>query len=107
MLRHVLLERTLVSRKTQLDGKLEISADTATRLASLGNALAVVNRGERGSARVVSMTCTCGKRRGGPHVHHFVESPILSSLVAGSEVRLDLDQDSATLRIGSEPPTDT
>jgi hypothetical protein len=103
----MLLERRLVSPRTQLDGKLEVSAGTATRLASLGNALAVVTGGESGSARVESMTCTCAKRSGEPHVHHFVESPILKSLAAGSEVRLELDQDSALLRIHSEADTKT
>jgi hypothetical protein len=104
----MLLERTLVSRKTPLDGKLEVTAETAARLAAVGDALAVVVQGATGNARVESMTCTCAKRAGERHVHHFVESPILKSLVAGSEVRLELTLDSATLRIESlmQPQTE-
>ena len=103
----MLLEERVVSRKTQVDGKLEVSAGTAARLASLGDALAVISGGVSGSARIESMTCTCAKRSGEPHVHHFVESPILKSLAAGSEVRLELAQDSATLRIHSLEQTRT
>lgn len=95
----MLLEQRLVSRKTQVDGKLEVAAETATRLAALGSALVVVARGERGGAQVESMACTCAKRSGEPHVHHFVASPVLKSLVAESEVRLELERESATLRI--------
>lgn len=95
----MLLEQTQVSRKTPLDGKVEISADTAARLATLGKPLAVVARGETAGARVETLTCTCAKRSGEPHVHHFVESPILKALAAGSEVRLELEPDTATLRI--------
>src|SRR5688500_12543406 len=101
----MLLEERLVSRKTRVAGKLEVSAETAARLASLGNALAVVARGESGSARIESMTCTCAKRSGEPHVHHFVQSPILKSLAVGAPVRLELEQDSATLRIVSQTET--
>ena len=97
----MLLEHRQVSRKTQVDGRLEVSADTAVRLAALGSSLAVVIRDDSGSARIESMTCTCAKRSGEPHVHHFVASPILRSLTPGAEVRLELEPDSATLRIHS------
>jgi hypothetical protein len=95
----MLLEQREVSRKTQVDGRLEVSADTAARLAPLGNVFEVVAHGERAGARVASMTCTCAKRSGEPHVHHFVESPILKSLAGGTQVQLILEPDSATLHV--------
>jgi hypothetical protein len=98
----MLLEQREVSRKTQLDGKLEISPATANRLAAFGTALGVVAAGKRASARVEAMTCTCAKRSGEPHVHHFLESPILKSLTGGAHVRLELEQATATLHVHLE-----
>jgi hypothetical protein len=94
-----LLERVVVSRKTPGDGRLMISAASAARLAALGD-VALERGGERGAARLHSMTCTCAKGEGhGPHVHHFVESPLLKALEPGTEVALELDDRAATLRI--------
>ena|SRR5687768_15878330 len=98
----MLLEQREVSPKTQLDGKLEISTGTAGRLTSFGDALAVAAGGERAPARIESMTCTCAKRSGEPHVHHFVASPILKHLPGGAAVRLELEPESATLHVHIE-----
>ena len=97
-----LLERVVVSRKTPADGRLMISADSAARLAALGG-LSVEHEGERADARLHEMTCTCTKEGAhegrGAHVHHFVESPLLRTLGPGSEITLELDEGSATLRV--------
>jgi hypothetical protein len=84
------LERRTVSRKTPGDGKLEITKVAAGRLESLGREFPVVVDDESGIAQLGMMPCTC---RGGdkPHVHYFVESALLRSLAAGSEVDLALD----------------
>jgi hypothetical protein len=98
-----LLERVIVSRKTPGDGRLMISAASAARVAALGQ-VTLERNGERGPARLHEMTCTCAKggAKGeghGEHVHHFVESPLLTALVPGSEVALELDERAATLRV--------
>jgi hypothetical protein len=95
----MLLERRVVSGKTAVDGKLEVSAETAARLAALGNALAVVCQGTSEGARIESMTCTCAKGSGEPHIHHFVTSPVLKSLGAGAQVSLELRPETTTLQI--------
>jgi hypothetical protein len=84
------LERRTVSRKTAGDGKLEITKPTAETLAPLGSPFPIVVNARVGDARLVIMPCTC---RGGdrPHVHSFIESDVLRSLTAGSEVDLVLD----------------
>ena len=96
----MLLERRIVSRKTPLDGKLEISPDVAARLAGLGDDFALASAGRTGRARLESMTCSCAKGAGSGHVHHFVESPLLTALAPESVVRLELDAaQPGTLRI--------
>lgn len=84
------IERRTVSRKTPGDGKLEITKVAAERLESLGAEFALAVDANRGRGNLGSMPCTC---RGGdkPHVHYFVESDLLRSLAAGSEVDLFLD----------------
>ena len=94
----MLIERRLVSRKTPLDGRLEISYDAATRLASLGSQFPIRAVNEVGVARVESMPCTCEKGQTGQHVHHFVESAILRALIPGSEVSVEIDGASAVVR---------
>ena len=93
----MLIERRLVSRKTPLDGRLEISHDAATRLSSLGAEFPIRAAHEVGVARVEAMACTCQKGQGGQHVHHFVESAILRALVPGSEVSVEIDGSTAVV----------
>ena len=84
------IERRTVSRKTPGDGKLEITKVAAERLEPLGTEFVLAVNDTRGRGSLGTMPCTC---RGGdkPHVHYFVESDLLRSLTAGSEVDLFLD----------------
>jgi hypothetical protein len=84
------IERRTVSRKTPGDGKLEITKVAARRLEALGTEFPLAVDARRGRGSLGTMPCTC---RGGdkPHVHYFVESDLLRSLAAGSEVDLFLD----------------
>jgi hypothetical protein len=104
----MLLDERSVSRKTPLDGRLEISAAAADRLAALGDAFALVCAGHDGRARLSSFTCTCEKGSGGSHVHHFLESPLLAALSPGTVVRVELDERAPTVRVepaGTAPAT--
>lgn len=94
----MLLETRQVSRKTPLDGKLEISAEAASRLATLGAEFTLVSAGRTDIGRLRAMTCTCAKMASGSHVHHFLESPLLRSLTPGSEVGVEMEGGEA--RIG-------
>jgi hypothetical protein len=88
----VLIEQCTVSRKTPLDGKLEISAVAAERLESLGATFPVRTARGEGRARLHAMSCTCAKGGGaGQHRHHFVESDVLRALEPGTEVRVEID----------------
>lgn len=95
----VLLERRAVSRKTPLDGKLEISGASAERLATLGAEFALASGGATGRARLLSMACGCAKGAGSGHVHHFVESPLLMALRPESDVLVELDETPLRLRV--------
>jgi hypothetical protein len=48
----MLLDERTVSRKTPLDGRLEISAAAADRLAALGDDFALVSAGRAGRGRL-------------------------------------------------------
>ena len=88
----MIIEQSTVSRKTPLDGRLEISAGAAERLASLGATFPVRTEKDEGLARLHEMSCTCAKAgSAGSHVHHFVESDILRALEPGTGVRVELD----------------
>jgi hypothetical protein len=91
-----LLERRAVGRKTPLDGRLELSPESAGRLRGLGDEFAVLALGREGVGRLETMECTCGKspgaKAGERHIHHFVASPLFRELAAGAEVRVDLDE---------------
>lgn len=90
----MLIERRTVSRKTPFDGKLEISAATAAKLQTLGASFLLRTASGEGRARLHEMTCTCTKAgASGQHLHHFVESDALRALAAGSDVRVELDDD--------------
>jgi len=88
----VVIEHRTVSRKTPLDGRLEIAESTAAQLKPLGKNFHVRTAHGEGSARLHEMTCTCAKSgSAGQHVHHFVESDVLRALEPGELVRLELD----------------
>jgi hypothetical protein len=88
----MVIEQPTVSRKTPLDGRLEISESTVTKLAPLGETFPVHTVHGSGEARLHAMTCTCAKSAStGQHVHHFVESDVLRALEPGVRVRLELD----------------
>ena len=92
-------ETVVVSRKTPDDGRLLIPEALADRLASAGPDLAVRRAGESAPARLHSISCVCGKGASGPapHVHRFVESPLLTSLVPDTEVVLRLEDEAGSV----------
>jgi len=88
----VLIEHQTVSRRTPLDGRLEISESAVAHLEPLGQTFPVRTAHGDGEARLHVMTCTCARsERTGQHVHHFVESNVLRALEPGARVRLELD----------------
>ena len=99
----MLLLQTIVSRKTPLDGRLEITKRAAQRFDDLDGAFDVELAGDRARGTIGTMECTC---RGvdNPHVHYFIESPAFKQLAAGDEVDIDLDQTTRTVRIEPRRP---
>jgi hypothetical protein len=96
------LERQTVSRKTPGDGRLEIGAQTADQLRSLGAELHASRDGLRAPAAVENMSCTChGKET--PHQHHFLRSTLFAQLKPGSTVDLDLDAQAGVVRVIEAP----
>jgi len=95
----VLHLQTVVSRKTPLDGRLEIPESLAGRLESTGTGLIVSLFGEEAGARIEEMACTCAKGAGANHVHHFLAADALRSLPAGANVNLSVDVDQGLVRI--------
>jgi hypothetical protein len=88
----MLIEQPTASRKTPLDGRLEISESTVAKLTPLGETFPVHTEHGSGEARLHTMSCTCAKSAStGQHVHHFVESDVLRALEPGARVRLELD----------------
>jgi hypothetical protein len=98
----MLLDRRTVSRKTPLDGKLEIAAGAAARLAPFGPDLTIHTDAGDDTVRLSSMTCTCAKGGGSGHVHHFLESPILKGLKEGDGVVIRWDEDARIVRLVGE-----
>ena len=94
----MLLERRTVSRKTPLDGKLEISPRPEVAVTPLGSALTVEWQGREAPASVARMSCTCAKGAG-QHQHVFLESELFRALDAGTQVDLALDEGSARLTV--------
>lgn len=86
----MLLQHQTVSRKTPNDGMLEITSDTAGRITGSGGDLSVEAGGGHAGASIRTMTCSCGKRGDGEHVHYFLESEALRGLTPGAEVRVEL-----------------
>lgn len=100
----MLIVTTIVSRKTPLDGKLEIPAALANRLVSLEAPLTLSVGGDEHGVTVVEMACTCAKGgQAGQHVHHFLASDILRGLAPESNVSVAVDVDRGHIQIDSEP----
>ena len=94
----MLVERRPVSRKTPLDGRLEITRVGAARLGGIGDGFEVAIGDDHAPARLGTMECTCrGPER--PHVHYFLESPALKQLEPGRDVDLDLEAIGNLIRI--------
>ena len=85
-----LLERRTVSRKTQNDGRLEISPAAAARLGRLPEGLRVELTGRTSPATLDRMACTC-RAEGKAHEHYFIQSELLRELATGAEVDLSVD----------------
>ena len=99
----VLHLQVVVSRKTPLDGRLEIPESLAHRLLATDEPLIVSIPGAQADVRVEEMPCTCAKGAGGNHIHHFLAADALKSLPAGANVNLVVDVDEGSVRI--ELPT--
>jgi hypothetical protein len=97
----MLLETLVVSRKTPRDGKLDISVAAAARLGRLRPDLRVLALGREGAASTETFTCTCGKRGGGSHIHHFLASELFKGLAEGAEVTLELDEGTRRLTVAT------
>jgi hypothetical protein len=96
-----LLQRAVVSRKTLLDGKLEVSDATAARLGGSGASVRIAVDGAlpesdtaMASATVTEIRCECARaRQTGVHRHRFLESERFRSLAVDTHLDLDLDSD--------------
>ena len=95
--------QVVVSRKTALDGRLEIPESLARRLSDSDVPLRISIPGGESDVRVEEMACTCLKGAGGNHVHHFLAADALKALPAGCNVNLSVDVDEGAVRI--EVPT--
>lgn len=93
---------TVVSRKTPLDGRLEIPESLADRLASIGGPLLVELPGGESPVTIEEMACTCAKGAGGSHRHHFLSADILRELPAGATASIEADVDEGRIRIDLE-----
>jgi hypothetical protein len=89
----IIQDNVTVSRKTPLDGKLEVSDAAATRLTSLGETFVVRLGGVAAAGTVESMACHCARAAGAGHVHHFLVSDVTRSLEPGREVAVVLADD--------------
>jgi len=84
------LEYRTVSRKTPGDGKVEITRPVADKLKRVGTRLQIETPAGKGTAELTSMPCTC-RGENNPHEHWFLASPLLRSLVPGTEISLSLE----------------
>jgi hypothetical protein len=91
----------MVSRKTALDGRLEIPESLAGRLASTEAPLRVAVLGNDAPVQLEEMTCTCAKGAGGNHRHHFLVAEMLKDLTSGANINLAVDVDAGLIRIES------
>ena len=100
----MLIVRTVVSRKTPRDGRLEIPESLASRLLSLELPLSISLGDDEHDVAVEEMPCTCSKAlQGGQHVHHFLASDVLKGLTPETNVSVAVDVDRGHILIDSEP----
>ena len=85
------LERTVVSRKTPGDGRLEILPATGDQLRRAGVELLVIVGDAKAAGSVETMPCGCAKGAAG-HAHTFLRAEPLRALRPESVVALSLDQ---------------
>jgi hypothetical protein len=94
---------TIVSRKTPLDGKLEIPASLADRLLSTGLPLLVSVAGTEVPVSVETMPCTCAKGTGASHEHHFLAAEPLRALAPNTGVTLLVDLEGGRIELDETP----
>jgi hypothetical protein len=94
---------TLVSRKTPLDGRLEIPASLADRLQATGGPLILAHSGMESSVNVEAMACTCAKGAGKNHEHQFLRAESLKALTPGAGVTLLVDLEAGRVEIDETP----
>jgi hypothetical protein len=92
------LERRTVSRKTPNDGKLEITKRAAEKFSDLPGPFDVDVSGERSTASIGTMECTC-RGADNPHVHYFIQSPAFQRLSVGDEVDVERELDHVLIRV--------
>ena len=96
----MLVESRVVSRKTPVDGRLEITRVGAARLGGLGDGFELAVGAESAPARLGTMECTCrGPER--PHVHYFLESALLKQLEPGSNIDLEFEAMGNRIRVST------
>ena len=99
----MLIVRTVVSRKTPGDGRLEIPESLADRLLSLDMPLTIAVGDEAYDLAVEEMPCTCSKVAGvGQHSHHFLVSEVLKGLTPETNVSVAVDVDGGEIQIDTE-----
>ena len=99
----MLIVRTVVSRKTPMDGRLEIPASLAGRLQALDLALTLSMGSDEHDVAVEDMPCNCSRAlSGGSHVHHFLASEVLKHLAPETNVSVAVDVERGHIEIESE-----
>jgi len=93
--------RVVVSRKTPVDGRLEIPPGAWERLVGDGRALRVRIGASLAPAVLESVACSCAKAATSGHEHHFIACDLLRSLTPGSEVTVSRAAGSDVLVIAS------
>ena len=68
---------------------IEITRPVAEKLMDHGLEFDLETPAGRGTVSVTSMPCTC-RGKDNPHEHWFLSSPLLKSLIPGSEIDLSL-----------------
>ena len=93
---------TIVSRKTPLDGRLEIPASLADRLQATGPLVLAIS-GMESSVNVEAMACTCAKGAGNNHEHYFLRAESLKALAPNANVTLLVDLEGGRVDIDETP----
>ena len=94
---------TIVSRKTPLDGRLEVPASLADRLQATGVPLVLALSGMESPVNVEAMACTCAKGAGNNHEHHFLRAESLKALTPDARVTLLVDLEAGRVDIDETP----